>query len=39
MDLEECIKAILNEFNSGDYFDSHTVINELTAKKEYHAAY
>ncbi|MDE7140326.1 MAG: hypothetical protein K2O09_06200 [Treponemataceae bacterium] len=39
MELKECIKAILDEFNPGDYFDSHTVINELIANKDYHIAY
>lgn len=39
MELKECIKAILNGFNVGDYFDSHTVINELTRNKDYHIAY
>ena len=39
MTLEECIAEILENFVSGDYFDSHTVINALLAKPEYHLAY
>ena len=39
MELKDCIKAILNEFKQGDYFDSHTIINELIANKDYHIAY
>lgn len=39
MELKECIKEILDGFSVGDYFDSHTVINELIANKDYHIAY
>lgn len=39
MELKECIKEILDGFSVGDYFDSHTVINELIANKDYHVAY
>ncbi len=39
MELKECIKEILDGFSAGDYFDSHTVINELTRNKKYHIAY
>ncbi|AEJ19890.1 hypothetical protein [Gracilinema caldarium] len=39
MDLEQCILEIVNSFTKGDYFDSHTVINTLIAKPEYHLAY
>jgi len=39
MDLEQCVLEIINNFSSGDYFDSHTVINTLIAKPEYHLAY
>lgn len=38
--LKECIEEIINKkFSSGDYFDSHTIINELRRVPEYHAAY
>jgi hypothetical protein len=39
MTLEQCIEEILGQFASGDYFDSHTVINELLRKPNYHLAY
>lgn len=39
MELKDCIKAILDEFKPGDYFDSHTVINELITNKDYHIVY
>ena len=39
MELKECIKAILDKFKPGDYFDSHTIINELIANKDYHFVY
>jgi hypothetical protein len=39
MTLEQCVTAILKSFASGDYFDSHTVINTLLAEPEYHLAY
>lgn len=39
MELNKCIEEILDEFSAGDYFDSHTVINELIANKDYHIAY
>ncbi len=39
MDLEKCVAEILKKFSTADYFDSHTVINELLAKPEYHLAY
>lgn len=39
MSLETCIQKIVDGFNHGEYFDSHTVINELIANKEYHLEY
>jgi len=39
MTLEECVREILSNFKPGDYFDSHTVINTLLAKPDYHLAY
>jgi hypothetical protein len=39
MALEQAIAEILMNFMAGDYFDSHTVINALLAKPEYHLAY
>jgi len=39
MNLEESIIDILESFVSGEYFDSHSVINALLAKPEYHLAY
>jgi hypothetical protein len=39
MTLEQAVMEILTNFIAGDYFDSHTVINALLAKPEYHLAY
>jgi hypothetical protein len=39
MTLEQSIAEILEGFATGDYFDSHTVINALLAKPNYHTAY
>ena len=39
MTLKECIAKILEGFTVDDYFDSHTVINELRGNKEYDAVY
>lgn len=39
MNLEECIREILDSFKSGDYFDSHVIINELITKQKYHIVY
>jgi hypothetical protein len=39
MNLTACITKILAQFQKGDYFDSHTVINELLKNKGYHLAY
>jgi hypothetical protein len=39
MTLEQAIMAILADFNTGDYFDSHTVIDALMQNKDYHLAY
>jgi len=39
MDLNDCITKILEQFQKDEYFDSHTVINELLQNKEYHLAY
>ena len=39
MNLDAAIKEIVTKkFNIGDYFDSHTVIDELQ-KKDYHEIY
>ena len=40
--LKNCINEIISNkdnFASGDFFDSHTVINELMINKEYFFAY
>lgn len=37
--LEEAVLQILDSFEKGDYFDSHTVINILLSKPEYRLAY
>ena len=37
--LEKEIKEILKNFKSGDYFDSHTIINELISNKIFYYAY
>jgi hypothetical protein len=39
MTLEQAVAEILTNFMAGDYFDSHTVIDALLAKPEYHLAY
>jgi hypothetical protein len=39
MTLEQAVTEILTNFAVDDYFDSHTVINALLAKPEYHLAY
>lgn len=39
MTLEECIEEILSEFTSGDYFDSHTIINEMQRNHKWHSVY
>ena len=39
MTLSESINEILSSFTSNDLFDSHTIINELITKPEYHLAY
>lgn len=39
MTLEQCITEIIGNFKAGEYFDSHTIINELLAKPDYHLAY
>lgn len=40
MTLEECIKEVINEkFRSGDYFDSHAVINEMIRNQKWHEMY
>jgi hypothetical protein len=39
MTLEECINEIIENFKSGDYFDSHVIINELITNKKYHIIY
>ena len=39
MNLNEVINEILSSFTSNDLFDSHTIINELITKPEYHLAY
>lgn len=39
MNLEECITEIIGRLTAGDYFDSHTVINDLQVNPKYHLAY
>jgi hypothetical protein len=39
MTLEQCVAEIMENFAAGDYFDSHTEIDALLAKPEYHLAY
>lgn len=40
MSLQKCINKIVEDkFGKGDLFDSHTVINELLKKKEFHKVY
>jgi hypothetical protein len=39
MTLNDAVKEILDDFKSGDYFDSHTVIDALLQNHEYHLAY
>lgn len=39
MNLTEAITEILTSFSSNDLFDSHTIINELITKPDYHLAY
>lgn len=40
MTLKECIAEIVqNNFSSGDYFDSHTVLNLIFQNQDYHLAY
>jgi hypothetical protein len=39
MTLDQAVKEILDNFKSGDYFDSHTVIDALMQNKDYHLAY
>ena len=38
MELATAIENIVKEFRKDDYFDSHSVINELL-KKDYHQVY
>ena len=40
MELKECVKEIISiNFDSGDYFDSHTVINLIVENPDYYLAY
>lgn len=40
MELKECVKEIVSTiFDSGDYFDSHTVINLIVENPDYYLAY
>ena len=39
MTLNECINEIIKQFNIGDYFDSHVIINELVKNPKYHIVY
>ena len=39
MSLVEAINSIISIFSSNDLFDSHTIINELITKPDYHLAY
>ena len=40
MTLKDCVQEIITaNFVSGNYFDSHTVINMLLQKPEYHLCY
>ena len=39
MSLVEAINSIISSFSSNDLFNSHTIINELITKPDYHLAY
>ena len=39
MSLVEAINSIISSFSSNDLFDSHTIINELITRPDYHLAY
>ena len=39
MSLVEAINSIISSFSSNDLFDSHTIINELITKPDYHPSY
>ena len=39
MSLVEAINSSISSFSSNDLFDSHTIINELITKPDYHLAY
>lgn len=40
MDLKDCIEEIIKQnFFSGDYFDSHTIISLVLQDSKYHFAY
>jgi hypothetical protein len=39
MTLEQSVAEIMENFATGDYFDSHTVIKALLATQKYHLAY
>ena len=39
MSLVEAINSIISSFSSNNLFDSHTIINELITKPDYHLAY
>ena len=39
MSLVEAINSIISSFSSNDLFDSHTIINELITKPDYHLVY
>jgi len=39
MNLEQSILDILGHFSSGDYFDSHTIIEKIIENPEYHLVY
>ena len=40
MNLQKCIERIIDEnFESGDYFDTHSIINEMLKDSELHQSY
>ena len=39
MSLVEAINSIISSFSPNNLFDSHTIINELITKPDYHLAY
>ena len=39
MELKDCIEKVLQEFEEGDVFDSHTIIHEIRKDKEMNEIY